>query len=60
MTKEYEAAIAAHDAAILVYHAVRDRYRAKKADIHEFISALEIYDNATAKFDKAFSKESAA
>ena len=57
MTKDYEAAIAAHDAAILVYHAVRDQYRAMKIEDEEFLVAKAVYHAATVEFDEAFSKE---
>tara|TARA_R110000737_G_scaffold166377_1_gene193538 strand:+ start:218 stop:415 length:198 start_codon:yes stop_codon:yes gene_type:complete len=57
LSKAYEAAIEAHDAAILVYHAVRDQYRAMKIEDEEFLAARAAYHAATVEFDEAFSKE---
>ena len=57
LTKEYQAALAAHDAAILIYHRVRDQYRAMAIEDDEFLAAKAVYDAATKVFHKAFDAE---
>jgi hypothetical protein len=59
MTKEYSAAIDAHNVAAHKFYAVRDAYRARTASDAEFLAARAEFDAATALFDAAFDKESA-
>lgn len=62
MTKEYEAAIAAHNAAIKVYEAALAKFRsipgiATKADFAEFAAAQKAKKEADVDFDIAFEAE---
>ncbi len=57
MSKEYEAAREAHNAACHIYDHVRDRYRANEIGDDEFLAALEIMNKAGVAFDAAFHAE---
>ena len=57
MTKEYQAAIEAHNAAIHVYHVARDQYRNMEIEDNEFLAAKAAYDAATKVFNEAFNAE---
>jgi len=57
MTKAYQSALTAHDAAYRVYSVSRDAYRARTVGDIEFIAAKDAWNAATAIFDKAFAKE---
>jgi len=57
LTKEYQAAIEAHDVAIRIYHVARDQYRNMEIEDDEFLAAKVAYDAATQIFDEAFNVE---
>lgn len=59
MSKEYAAALEAHNLAQRKFNAVRDLYRAFKVGDAEFLAARKEYDAATELFDEAFAKEAA-
>lgn len=59
-SKEYEAAIVAHNAAIAAYNPIRQAYRNGLIGDKEFIAAQNTYHDASELFDKAFTKEQAA
>lgn len=59
MSKEYAAALEAHDAAFHKFDAVRKAYRAREVGDAEFLAAKAEYDAATAIYDAAFAKEAA-
>jgi hypothetical protein len=54
LTKEYQAAIEAHDAAIRIYHVARDQYRNMELEDNAFLAAKAAYDAATKVYDKAY------
>ena len=56
---DYVSAIETHNAAMAVFHNVRDQYRARLIGDDEFLAARRIYDEATRKFDRAFDLASA-
>ena len=60
MTKEYQAAIEAHDAAIHVYHVARDQYRNMEIEDNEFLAAKAVFDAATEVFDEVFNAKADA
>jgi hypothetical protein len=55
----YEAAVAAHNAAIAKFNVVRDAFRAGTAGADAFFAAKAEYDAATQSFDDAFAAEAA-
>lgn len=57
MSKEYAAALAAHNVAINTFHAVRDAYRAQTVGAAEFLAAKKEYEAASKVYDAAFDKE---
>jgi hypothetical protein len=57
LSKEYEAALAAHDAAQVIFQAAIFSYRALKIGDAEFLAARALYAEATAAFDLAFNEE---
>jgi hypothetical protein len=57
LSPAYLAAIAAHDAACLVYRAASDAYRMRKIGDAEFIAAKVALTTAHAVFDAAYAAE---
>jgi hypothetical protein len=57
MSKEYAAALEAHNAAYAKFDAIRSEYRARKVGDAEFLAARAEYVAATAIYDEAFAAE---
>jgi hypothetical protein len=57
LSAAYLAAIAAHDAACLVYRAATDAYRMRKIGDAEFLAARATLERAHAAFDAAYAVE---
>jgi hypothetical protein len=57
MSKEYAAALEAHNLASKAFNAVRDDYRAGKVGDAEFLAARNAFHAATAIYDAAFTAE---
>lgn len=56
-SQAYQRALAEHDAAMVIFHRVRDDYRAGRATDDEFLAARQRFAAATAVYDAAFALE---